>query len=74
MSNKHDQSCSFLLLLGFSLLLPGLFLLLLGSVEILSKFFESIHCDFGGGGDAGCELVGSSCEVDSASVTFPNSA
>lgn len=44
------------------------------SVGIFLELFQSIHGDFGSGGDAGGEFIGSSGESNLAALAFPDTA
>ena len=65
-------SCLFGLLLLFVLLLVLLLLLLDGVGEFLLDLLETVHGDLGSGGDAGGELVGTSCEGGLAALAVPD--
>ena len=73
-SNEYlTKSCFFCFLFSFVLLfvlLLGLFLDGVG--ELFLELLETVHGDLGGGGDAGGELVGSSCEAGFAALAAPD--
>lgn len=72
--NSLNKEKSRSLLLGFLLSFLGLWLLLFfGSSGFFFKLFQSIHGHLGSCGNAGGELVGSSCEWNLASSTLPDS-